>query len=63
QTLQYGSSIPWQDQLEHLTGSKQVKSDAIVEYFRPLYDWLVLDNIVHKEKIGWNEAEINWIDE
>uniref|UniRef100_A0A2C9JLJ8 Angiotensin-converting enzyme n=1 Tax=Biomphalaria glabrata TaxID=6526 RepID=A0A2C9JLJ8_BIOGL len=62
-TLHYGSSIPWQDQLEHLTGSKQVKSDAILEYFRPLYDWLVLDNIVHKEKIGWNEAEINWIDE
>ncbi|CAG5120828.1 unnamed protein product [Candidula unifasciata] len=55
-----GSSVPWQDQLEYLTGSGQVTADAILEYFQPLYEWLILDNSLHKETVGWEGASINW---
>ncbi|KAH9503132.1 Angiotensin-converting enzyme-like protein Ace3 [Bulinus truncatus] len=61
-TLSYGSSIPWQDQLAYLTGNSQVTSKAILKYFQPLYDWLVVDNMFHGETIGWDGAQINWDD-
>ncbi|CAL1545973.1 unnamed protein product, partial [Lymnaea stagnalis] len=60
--LSQGSSIPWQDQLDYLTGSRQVTADAILQYFKPLHVWLVNDNTLHKETIGWDSAKINWSD-
>ncbi len=38
-----GSSRPWQEVLQETTGS-ELDAQAMVEYFQPLYDWLVEQN-------------------
>ena len=38
--LAQGSSQPWQDTLEKLTGTRQMDASAIIEYFQPLQQWL-----------------------
>lgn len=42
--LQLGSSIPWQDAMERLTGQRKMSTSAILEYFKPLIDWLKIQN-------------------
>nr|XP_011423379.2 uncharacterized protein LOC105325490 isoform X2 [Crassostrea gigas] len=42
--LQLGSSIPWQDAMERLTGQRKMSASAILEYFKPLIDWLKIQN-------------------
>lgn len=42
--LQLGSSIPWQDAMERLTGQRKMSASAILEYFKPLIDWLKTQN-------------------
>ena len=39
-TLQAGSSKPWPDTLEETTGSRKMDASAMLEYFKPLNDWL-----------------------
>jgi peptidyl-dipeptidase A len=38
--LKLGASVPWQDALEELTGSRDIDASAITEYFQPLMQWL-----------------------
>ena len=38
--LKLGASRPWQDALEHLTGTREMDASAIIEYFQPLMGWL-----------------------
>jgi peptidyl-dipeptidase A len=38
-----GSSRPWQEVLQETTG-RELDAQAMVEYFQPLYDWLVDQN-------------------
>merc|ERR1711997_237903 len=38
--LQLGSSKPWQDALETLTGEGKMSAQPILKFFEPLYDWL-----------------------
>ncbi|MBW3564232.1 MAG: M2 family metallopeptidase [Acidobacteria bacterium] len=38
--LAMGSSRPWPDALEALTGQRDIDATAIVDYFRPLLSWL-----------------------
>ena len=42
--LELGSSQHWSDALYTLTGERDVSSDAIIEYFQPLLDWLQQEN-------------------
>jgi len=53
--LSLGSSVPWQDALKTITGSPDLSADALMEYFKPLHDWLVEDNKKTGEKIGWDD--------
>jgi Angiotensin-converting enzyme len=39
-TLQAGSSKPWPETLEEMTGSRKMDASAMLEYFKPLNDWL-----------------------
>ncbi|GFO31251.1 angiotensin-converting enzyme [Plakobranchus ocellatus] len=61
--LTSGASTPWQEQLNDLTGSSCLTSQALLEYFRPLRIWLQNENRLHKQTIGWNGATINWAEE
>lgn len=51
--LELGSSRHWSEALEVLTGDKTVKADAIKEYFKPLYEWLVAENTRLDSKPGF----------
>ena len=58
--LQAGSSKPWPEVLEKMTGSKKMQADAILEYFQPLEAWL--DKEIQKDSIpvGWNSTIDNF---
>ena len=49
--LALGSSQPWPDTLEKLTGGRQMDTPAIIDYFKPLEDWLAEQN--KNQKCGW----------
>ncbi|MBI4485198.1 MAG: M2 family metallopeptidase [Acidobacteria bacterium] len=49
--LKMGSSRPWPDALEALTGSRQMDATAIIDYFAPLSAWL--DDQLKGQKVGW----------
>jgi peptidyl-dipeptidase A len=50
-TLEMGASRPWPDALETLTGQREMDATAIVDYFRPLKDWLDEQN--SGKQCGW----------
>jgi peptidyl-dipeptidase A len=49
--LEMGQSKPWPDELQTLTGARQVDASAILEYFAPLQKWLDEQN--KGLKTGW----------
>jgi peptidyl-dipeptidase A len=49
--LSVGSSKPWPEALKAMTGTDKADASAIVEYFKPLMDWLKEQNKGEKE--GW----------
>ncbi|MEN7342336.1 MAG: M2 family metallopeptidase [Pseudomonadota bacterium] len=49
--LAAGSSQPWQDSLEMLTGTREMDASALVEYFTPLLGWLEEKN--QGKTCGW----------
>ena len=50
--LQKGASEPWPQQLEELTGSKDMDVKPLLDYFRPLEAFL--DKELAGNKLGWN---------
>jgi peptidyl-dipeptidase A len=50
--LSFGSSVPWPEQLEFITGNRNMTAEAFLEYFAPLKKYL--DEQLKNEKIGWN---------
>jgi peptidyl-dipeptidase A len=49
--LEMGQSKPWPDELEVLTGERQIDAGALLEYFAPLKQWLDEQN--RGKKAGW----------
>ncbi len=49
--LALGSSMPWQDALEQLTGSREMDATAIIDYFAPLMGYLEAQN--QGRQCGW----------
>jgi peptidyl-dipeptidase A len=49
--LKMGTSRPWPDALEALTGKRQMDATAIVDYFAPLKAWL--DEQIKNKPAGW----------
>lgn len=52
--LSLGSSKPWPDAFEILTGQRKMEASALVEYFKPLQDWLEKKNKETGAHIGWD---------
>ncbi|EDV25300.1 uncharacterized protein TRIADDRAFT_37492 [Trichoplax adhaerens] len=50
--LKLGRSKSWEDAMEAITGQREMDASAIVEYFKPLDDWLKEQN--KDEVIGWD---------
>lgn len=53
QMLAMGKSKPWPDELEALTGQKQMDATAIADYFAPLKIWLDEQNKKNNYAVGW----------
>ena len=51
QMLAMGSSRPWPDALEKLTGTREMDASAIIDYFQPLMGWLEEQN--EGKTCGW----------
>ncbi len=49
--MEMGRSKPWPDELEALTGQRQMDASALVEYFAPLKTWLDEQN--KGKPVGW----------
>jgi peptidyl-dipeptidase A len=49
--MSMGTSKPWPDALEVLTGSRQMDATAILDYFAPLSAWL--DQQLAGKPVGW----------
>ena len=49
--LEMGESKPWQDELEVITGERQMDASAILDYYAPLKKWLDQQNQGHH--VGW----------
>jgi len=49
--LAMGSSRPWPDALQAVTGERQMDAGALLEYFAPLQAWLAEQN--KGQKCGW----------
>jgi peptidyl-dipeptidase A len=49
--LEPGASVPWQDTLEKLTGTREADASAIIEYFAPLMVYLKEQN--EGRSCGW----------
>jgi peptidyl-dipeptidase A len=50
--LAQGSSKPWQDTLQELTGGREMDASAILDYFKPLEGWLKEQN--KGQSCGWD---------
>ena len=51
--LGMGSSKPWPDELEVLTGERKLDAGALLEYFAPLKTWLDEQNRKSNNPVGW----------
>jgi peptidyl-dipeptidase A len=51
--LAMGKSKPWPEELEALTGEKQMDATAMLDYFAPLKKWLDEQNKASGAKTGW----------
>ena len=52
--MKAGRSKPWPDVLEEFTGKRKIDPQALLDYFKPLEDWLdgfLTDNGI---QAGWN---------
>jgi peptidyl-dipeptidase A len=53
--LRLGSSVHWSMALQKMTGSEKLDAGALLEYFKPLHDWLVAENKRTGAYIGWKD--------
>ena len=52
-TMAMGQSVPWQDAFENLTGTRALSGKAIVNYYKPLKEWLDIQN--QDRVCGWKD--------
>ncbi|XP_064085534.1 angiotensin-converting enzyme-like [Macrobrachium nipponense] len=54
--LSLGASKPWWEVLEVMTGEKRMSARALLDYFKPLEEWLKEDNRKSGDGIGWGDS-------
>ncbi|XP_068611055.1 angiotensin-converting enzyme [Brachionichthys hirsutus] len=55
--LQAGSSRLWADVLLDAIGTRNLNASSLMEYFRPITEWLITQNV--NETLGW--PDFNWV--
>lgn len=54
--LSLGASQPWQDVLQVMTGERRMTARPLLDYFRPLKEWLEEDNARDGDGVGWGDS-------
>ncbi|XP_033225456.1 angiotensin-converting enzyme-like [Belonocnema kinseyi] len=54
--MKMSGSKPWLDAMKLLTGEAKLSSSGILDYFKPLEDWLTAESKRNKEFIGWKKS-------
>ena len=55
--LSMGTSKPWPDAMEVMTGQRQLDASALLEYFKPMEEWLLKTNQELDVNIGWESSD------
>lgn len=55
--LSMGTSKPWPDAMEVMTGQRQLDAGALLEYFKPMEEWLLKTNRELGVNIGWEPSD------
>ncbi|XP_060524436.1 angiotensin-converting enzyme-like [Cylas formicarius] len=58
QMLAMGSSRPWPDAMEVITGQRKMDASGILDYFKPLQDWLATENAKNNVTTGWESSKM-----
>ncbi|XP_062936388.1 angiotensin-converting enzyme [Cynocephalus volans] len=58
EAMKLGFSKPWPEAMQLITGQPNMSALAMMNYFKPLLDWLLAENGRHGEKLGW--PQYNW---
>lgn len=56
--LKLGSSRPWPEALEAITGSRDMSAEPLIEFFKPLIDWLEVQNEMNGDVVGWEDGNV-----
>lgn len=51
--MSLGSKRTWRDLLEILTGTRAFNASALLDYFKPLEEWLIRENTKRNIQAGW----------
>lgn len=51
--LEKGASIKWSEALALLTGKEYLSTTSLLEYYRPIYEWLQKYIELHNVYVGW----------
>lgn len=55
--LQLGSSKPWPDAMEVITGQRKMDASAFLEYMNPLKLFLEAEIKKNNIKVGWKKSD------
>ena len=53
-TMALGNSVPWQNAFEEITGTQELSGQSIINYYKPLKDWLDIQN--ENRSCGWSKS-------
>ena len=56
--LKLGASKPWKEAMRVMTGRPEMSTEAIREYFKPLENWLAVENRKHGVEVGWGVVDV-----
>ena len=56
--LELGSSKPWKEAMEVMTGEPKMDTGAFREYFKPLEKWLMKENKKNGVMVGWENPPL-----
>lgn len=55
--MQLGFSKPWPEAMTMITGQPKMSAQPLMEYFKPLIEWLEAENNKNNEIRGWPEYD------
>ena len=55
--MSLGSSVGFKEVLKVLVGQEELSLQGLLEYYRPLYDWLMEQNAKEYNEIGWEKSD------